>query len=1245
MPDLETNSIQLFPQVDDPPIGTYDRAAEPLYGRNLRIALAMRGGVSLAVWIGGAVGELDLLRRIRWTADGRSHFLWPTAKIDELDQLVLKRARVYALALQSRGYDRVEYDALAGASAGGLNSILYSVAQRAGAKLDSVLGVWVQDGAFWSLMRGPGFRGLDSPLDGDGFFAPGVKQALETLRGEPADQVKTHVARHIVVDLSATVIDTQDAGDRVSRSGRGEFHFVGAERGPTASKQISDLKELGRSVPTLDAPDSEISLARLAYAARSTSSLPGGFEPALIYSSYSNTDTNIKKRIDFSYAFHVQRKGFAAPFRVVDGGLTDNMPIDRAFRAVRGLASEVYADRAIIYLDPAPQATPLVRAPSKYDGPAAAQTLPLEPKPKPRTDPSSRLLRVIARAFGLRANGENAAEKEQQIDDFRQQLNMAAARRLSTAPLSAAASPLADSPFTKSWYDISIALSDYSKHRAVADANLLSSVLQNPAVWQLESDLPERHSYFALTPLQLANLEQMVAANYLGAPGGRTNAIFAGPLAVIDSCLSLLTWVRAIEDANFVSEAKTARLASIDRVTDPRGSIRSVIYGALDAAARQRDVVLQDICLDVLTHDDRRPPRSSEKPTAKAAADGLLAAPTTAIIRLMKDLDEIRKELADLTVKLPPPVYDRVRIWAGFPANGATSAIEVAAFCAAAGIPDAISSVKFWDISAATPAAESQGYVRLREDDFRLALKSILALPRAKDVNAAEVRRLFADRPLSANAKLTGTALGAFAGFLSGDWRRNDWLWGRLDGASGILEFLQSIDPPRAGLVTAGGVTSVADQRELVQESILQEAWLTQRRAQPSNLPADVGLGRAPFWPMKPPAASTTPDDIEVPDVAELRSQVVVGSDTIVNLSPGYRVGVASRAAHLALRAFGRWSAGLWTVIVSVLLKPILTLVPVVVDVPRALLVGSIIVGLWTVGSMTSGVVPSTAPVDPTSHRWWPLLPIGAAVVVFFAIRGISSATDKWNQIERELKSLKGDDRASVALKDVQSWRGPQFTWAIALFVLAVVVLVLTLLGNALWSLTWPSTFSGLVVGIGLAIASSRRAGQVPTHSGYPVWTIVVTLFAAIALVLAIAWPRLVLSWLNGIGDAFHNANLHGAWWGPAGSTSLPLAIAAVAILLSLVCNWGWQAGFHPQPLTSIPLAVLAVPWWLISAAVAGVFAYAACYVMLFATHSPDSRIVQAVCALVALWVSGTVQSYLTQLQLYTPSDESARRP
>ena len=64
--------------------------------RELRLALAMRGGVSLAVWIGGAVSEIDLARRAaREGAEG--HDFWP--------QL-----------LGVSDYERVVVDVLAGAS-------------------------------------------------------------------------------------------------------------------------------------------------------------------------------------------------------------------------------------------------------------------------------------------------------------------------------------------------------------------------------------------------------------------------------------------------------------------------------------------------------------------------------------------------------------------------------------------------------------------------------------------------------------------------------------------------------------------------------------------------------------------------------------------------------------------------------------------------------------------------------------------------------------------------------------------------------------------------------------------------------------------------------------------------------------------------------------------------------------------------------------------------------------------------
>ncbi len=123
--------------------------AVPSFNRTLRIALAMRGGVSLAVWIGGAVAELDLLRRIRLYDDGvETLALVPETPATPITPSVLARLQAYAEMLDATGYDRVEFDLLAGASAGGLNAVVYAVAQRAGTGLDRLLDTWGQGRRF-----------------------------------------------------------------------------------------------------------------------------------------------------------------------------------------------------------------------------------------------------------------------------------------------------------------------------------------------------------------------------------------------------------------------------------------------------------------------------------------------------------------------------------------------------------------------------------------------------------------------------------------------------------------------------------------------------------------------------------------------------------------------------------------------------------------------------------------------------------------------------------------------------------------------------------------------------------------------------------------------------------------------------------------------------------------------------------------------------------------------------------------
>ena len=91
----------------------------------LQLALAMRGGVSLAVWIGGACAEIEALRNSpHGAATGRVRRLgsaprwWPAPATPQ-----------------------VVIDVLSGASAGGLNAALLSSALIYGARFDAIEGL------------------------------------------------------------------------------------------------------------------------------------------------------------------------------------------------------------------------------------------------------------------------------------------------------------------------------------------------------------------------------------------------------------------------------------------------------------------------------------------------------------------------------------------------------------------------------------------------------------------------------------------------------------------------------------------------------------------------------------------------------------------------------------------------------------------------------------------------------------------------------------------------------------------------------------------------------------------------------------------------------------------------------------------------------------------------------------------------------------------------------------------------
>ena len=165
----------------------------------------MRGGVSLAVWIGGAVAEIDELRRASLAPDGDDAGFWGGL-------------------LDAAGFGSVLVDVMTGASAGGLNGVLYASALRTGRRVDGVRDVWLDEASMarllaadrptglgpvrsaWHRIVGPPAPTRQSILDGD-FFAGALETEVAALLVDGTDAEQPYVQEHpLSLFLSATIV-------------------------------------------------------------------------------------------------------------------------------------------------------------------------------------------------------------------------------------------------------------------------------------------------------------------------------------------------------------------------------------------------------------------------------------------------------------------------------------------------------------------------------------------------------------------------------------------------------------------------------------------------------------------------------------------------------------------------------------------------------------------------------------------------------------------------------------------------------------------------------------------------------------------------------------------------------------------------------------------------------------------------------------------------------------------------------
>ncbi|MET0237274.1 MAG: patatin-like protein [Kibdelosporangium sp.] len=276
----------------------------------VRFAVVLNGGVSLAVWMGGVVLELDRLTR---ASGGYRH--------------VLRLAGATARA-----------DVISGTSAGGINGAALALAQiNPRADLNSLRDLWAEQGRMDLLLRTP-FKGEPvSLLKGDEFFLPRLEDAMRrlTVRYEPRELHDRPMDLRITTTLlQGTTRNTTDSlGQRLTQNiHQGSFRF-------RRDDEHDHFTEQGSLPPNLT--------RQLALAARSSASFPVAFEP-----SYVPLDADSPMLEVASWA---DRRTDRSQY-VVDGGALVNTPTREALEAIDQMPAEGPTRRVMLLVFP--HATP-----------------------------------------------------------------------------------------------------------------------------------------------------------------------------------------------------------------------------------------------------------------------------------------------------------------------------------------------------------------------------------------------------------------------------------------------------------------------------------------------------------------------------------------------------------------------------------------------------------------------------------------------------------------------------------------------------------------------------------------------------------------------------------------------------------------------------------------------------------------------------------------------------------------------
>lgn len=315
-------------------LGTTALQREDADVQDVRLAVVLNGGVSLAVWISGVVIELDhLVQGSRAPADARTGDVYA-----ELLDVLRVRARI---------------DVIAGTSAGGLNGGFLALGLVRGADLSSMRDLWRDQGELSTLLRDPREKGARSLLRGGHFHEQLVlayRQVVAARTRRPAPE-----GEHVDLYLTGTLWD----GRRSTFTDDMGRPIVEVDHDATFSFS-SDPLVVGTAAAGNLCLDGVAE--QLAVASRCTSSFPGAFEPFEVRVGREAAGDRWPSTAGLA--------DFSTTQYVVDGGVLRNKPVKPALAAIYRQSASRQVRRVLAYVvpDPGERAAPATASDRRSGG-------------------------------------------------------------------------------------------------------------------------------------------------------------------------------------------------------------------------------------------------------------------------------------------------------------------------------------------------------------------------------------------------------------------------------------------------------------------------------------------------------------------------------------------------------------------------------------------------------------------------------------------------------------------------------------------------------------------------------------------------------------------------------------------------------------------------------------------------------------------------------------------------------------